>query len=471
MRYHLMGVGGVGMAAVAELLRAAGHDVSGCDGKDSPTLARLAGLGVATMVGHDPAHLDGIDRLVVSSAIKADNPELAAARAAGLEVWHRSQALAALGRDRRLVAVAGAHGKTSTSAMAAVALEAAGVDPGYAIGAEVLGKGTGAHLGTGPAMVIEADESDGSFLRYGPEIAVVTNVEPDHLDYYGTAEALYQAFRDFAGTVRPNGWLIACADDPGARELVAWAVGEPRPWHVLTYGFEAGTDVHLVELPGTAEFPVRFELVVRAGAGFDLPAGLVIELPVAGRHQALNAAAALLAAVAAGAEPGAAARGLATYQGTGRRFEARGTACGVRVFDDYAHHPTEIMATLAAARAAAGEGRVLVVFQPHLYSRTRDFADQFAAALSQADRAWVLDVYGAREEPLPGVTSALITDRMDPAKGVPAGDGSVVPDLVAALARPGDLVLTMGAGDVTELGRPIVAALARRDQAEQGVAP
>jgi UDP-N-acetylmuramate--alanine ligase len=241
---------------------------------------------------------------------------------------------------------------------------------------------------------------------------------------------------------------------------VAWARRTEHDWLIQTYGFGAGADVRLEPLEATPEWPNRFRLV--GWAGPQQPEGLLVQLTVAGRHQALNAAAAYLAAVAVGADPARAAQGLAAYRGTGRRFEWRGEAGGVRVFDDYAHHPTEIRATLAAARDTAGAGRVLVVFQPHLYSRTAAFAAEFAQALALADRAWVLDVYGAREEPLPGVSSALITDLMDPAKGQAGGDGLVVAELVAGTARPGDVVLTMGAGDVTELGEPILLALERR---------
>jgi UDP-N-acetylmuramate--alanine ligase len=471
-----MGVGGVGMAAVAELLAADGWQVSGCDGAASERLKRLEALGISTCVGHSPAHLDGLVRLVVSSAIKADNPELAAAKAQpGLMVEHRSEALAALANRRRLAAVAGTHGKTTTSAMAVAALEAAGMDPSYAIGSELTGRGSGARL-AGEIMVIEADESDGSFLNYRPEVAVVTNVEPDHLDHYGSEAALVQAFRDFVGRIRPGGALIACAADPGALALAEWARGADLGITVRTYG----------------------------GAG---EAALAGPIRLAGRHMALNAEAAALVAGWFGAEAAAVRAGLAGFEGTARRFELKGEARGVRVFDDYAHHPTEVAATLAAAREVADGGRVLVVFQPHLYSRTRQFAGEFAAALTGADRVWLMDVYGAREAPIPGVTSALVADQLGvlaaegagrradgsgdglavgPNEGTAtgpgggavgvvagglvggrvaglrvtmAGDGSRLPAAVAAEARPGDLVFTMGAGDVTRLGPQIAAAV------------
>ncbi|MDR1118433.1 MAG: UDP-N-acetylmuramate--L-alanine ligase [Bifidobacteriaceae bacterium] len=439
---HLMGVGGVGMAAVAELLVAQGLRVSGCDSADSARLARLRSLGVETRVGHSPDHLAGVGRVVVSSAVKEAEPELAAARRdPAIEVEHRSQALARIANRRRLVAVAGAHGKTTTSAMVVAALEAAGLDPSYAIGSELVGRGSGARLGAGDIMVIEADESDGSFLNYRPEVAVVTNVEPDHLDHYGTPEALTQAFRDFAAQIRTPGVLIACDADPGAAALANWARQrwEPR-------GREG------IEAPAVWEY------------GDFSPGGEPPSTRLPGRHMALNAAAAGLVARWFGADQAAARAGLLAFEGTARRFEERGEARGVRVVDDYAHHPTEIAATLAAAREQAAGGRLLVVFQPHLYSRTASFHAEFAEALGAADRVWLMDVYGAREAPRPDVTSALIADRMDPQTAVLAaalpGVREGIPAAVAGEARAGDLVITMGAGDVTDLADPILAALA-----------
>ena len=447
-RFHLMGVGGVGMAAVAELGKAKGWQVSGCDGVASPTLEHLADLGVPTQVGHDPAHLAAVTTMVVSSAIKPDNPELVAARRAGLEVWHRSQALAALARSYRLLAVAGTHGKTTTAAMAAKALAAAGLDPAFAIGAEVLGHGSGAYLGHGEVMVIEADESDGSFLNYHPEVAVVTNVEADHLDHYGDEAAMVQAFQRFVGQA---GTVVLGVDDPGAGALAKWA--EDQGIAVVGYGLSALSQVVLEPLSGGA--------VHLSGAAGGERIDLSLNLPGPGWHLRLDAAAALLGAVLLGASPAAAAKGLAAYGGTGRRFEQKAKVGSIKVFDDYAHHPTEITATVAAARQVA-PGRLLVVFQPHLYSRTKAFAAQFAQALALADQVWVMDVYGAREAPMPGVSGALITDQMDPAKARFVPERSAVAGAVAAAAMPDDLIITMGAGDVTALAEPIAAALAQR---------
>jgi UDP-N-acetylmuramate--alanine ligase len=425
---HLIGIGGVGMSAVAELLVGAGVEVSGCDGRDSATLARLRRLGVATRVGHDPAHLDGVDRVVFTTAIKPDNLELAAARARpGLLVQHRSEALADVANARRLVAVAGTHGKTTTSAMVVAALEAAGFEPSYAIGSELIGRGSGARAGRDDIMVIEADESDESFLNYSPLVAIVTNIEADHLDHYPSAEAYAAAFRRFVDRVRPGGALIACAADRGAASLLA----EPRPGgpELIGYGLDGGWG----------------------------------DLGLVGRHLALNAEAAGLAAQRFGVDRERARAGLAAFAGAARRFERRGQAGGVAVYDDYAHHPTEIAATLAAARQQVGPGRLLVVFQPHLYSRTRQFAAEFGSALAGgADQVWLLDVYGAREDPMPGVDSGLIAAAMPPGRVTWARDRAEVPAAVAAAARPGDIVFALGAGDVTELVPAILSRLKGR---------
>ncbi len=450
---HLIGVGGAGMSVVARLLQGRGVRVQGSDATASATLAALTTAGVPTWVGHDAAHVTGADTVVVSTAVRESNPELRAARAAGLRVLHRSEALAGLMDGARAVAVAGAHGKTTTSGMIALALAGAGLDPSFAIGGSVRhvdGTLPGGHLGTSDILVAEADESDGSFLNYAPLVAVVTNVEPDHLDHYGSREAFMQAFVDFAGRVRPGGTLVACADDPGAADLA-----RAHPGDVVTYGFDAGADARIVgyEPAGTGA-RVRVALPERFGGEEH-----ALELRVPGRHNAANATAALASACALGADPHAAATALGGFLGAGRRFELRGEVGDVRVVDDYAHHPTEVRALLEAARVVAGTGRVGVLFQPHLFSRTVTFADEFAAALALADHAIVTDIYAAREDPLPGATSALIVDRMSPARSELVGDRGEAARALAAWARPGDLLLTVGAGDVTELGEVILAEL------------
>jgi UDP-N-acetylmuramate--alanine ligase len=451
-RVHLVGVGGAGMSAVAALLAARGLDVSGSDAS-AANLGPLKAAGVTVHVGHDAGLVRGAGTVVVSTAIRATNPELAAARELGVPVLHRSRALAALMGGARAVAVAGAHGKTTTSAMVAVTLARAGLDPSWAIGGTVVGSREavgGAHDGRGDVMVVEADESDGSFLAYHPAVAVVTNVEPDHLDHYGSREAFEAAFAEFA--VQVTGTLVACVDDEGARRLAATAARAGTA--VRTYGTDPAADVVVgpwrpVASGGTTTVTERGEDPV------------TLDLAVPGAHNALNAAAAWTVARLLGVDAATAAAGLAAFAGTGRRFEDRGTVAGVRVVDDYAHHPTEVAALLRAARAVAGPGRVLVLFQPHLFSRTLAFAEQFAEALALADVAVVTDVYAAREDPDPMVTGALITDLMG-GRGAFVADREAAAHAVAAAARPGDLVLTVGAGDVTGLGPVILADLATR---------
>jgi len=463
-RVHLIGVGGAGMSAVALLLAARGLDVSGSDAAQGPALPGLVEAGVTVTVGHDAALVEGVDTVVVSSAVRETNPELAAARAAGLRVLHRSQALAALMADRDAVAVAGAHGKTTTSAMTATGLLAAGADPSYAIGGTVLterGPAGGARDGAGRAFVAEADESDGSFLAYAPLVAVVTNVEPDHLDHYGTREAFEAAFVAFARRIRPGGLLVACADDEGAARLVAGVRDElaARDVAVRTYGRTPDADVRVGEMRPT-EGGWDVDVTTRDEAG---PQTIGLAFP--GAHNALNATAAWIACVRLGVAPAQAAEAIGTFRGTGRRFELRGTAAGVRVVDDYSHHPTEVRALLDGARAVVGDGRVLVLFQPHLYSRTRTFAAEFGAALDQADLVVVTDVYAAREDPDPTVSGATIVDRVPtPGRATFVADRNEAAATLAAQARPGDLVLTVGAGDVTALGPQILDELTRREQ-------
>ncbi|MFD1719298.1 UDP-N-acetylmuramate--L-alanine ligase [Georgenia deserti] len=476
-RYHLLGVGGAGMSAVAELLAARGHSVSGSDQRESAVLTRLRELGVQTWVGHDAAHVPDGATVVVSTAVRETNPELAAARARGLSVLHRSQALARAAEGLDFVAVAGAHGKTSTSAMLAVALADAGLDPSYAIGGTVLAHGTGAHLGSGQVFVAEADESDGSFLNYHPRIAVVTNVEPDHLDHHGSEAAFRRSFEDFADLIVPGGVLIACADDDGSAALAARAAAAGT--RAITYGRAVppdGVEAHVEVVDAAGESEATGDsgaagtrgargLLRRTGHGGTAEAELALQ--VGGGHMLLNAAGAWVAGLELGVAPDVMANALGTFTGTGRRFEERGRAGGVRVVDDYAHHPTEVAATLATARRDAGTGRVVVLFQPHLYSRTQAFAGRFAEALTAADEVVVTDVYPAREEPVAGVDGALITDAMTPtvtgSRGRYVADRLQAAAAVAELAAPGDLVLTVGAGDVTELGPVILDRLRTRE--------
>ncbi|MGN8132034.1 UDP-N-acetylmuramate--L-alanine ligase [Arthrobacter sp. RC1.1 241] len=443
-KVHFIGIGGVGMSAVARIMVARGVPVSGSDAKDLPVMADLAAAGARIAVGYAAANLADAQTVVAGSAIRGDNPELAAARQAGLPVLHRSQALAATMADDTVVTVAGTHGKSTTTSMITVLLKAAGLDPSFAVGANIPALGVNAAHGTSGIFVAEADESDGSFLNYRPRIAVVTNVEPDHLDYYGTAEAVYESFDRFTGLLPADGLLVACADDAGALALAerTRARGNTR---VVLYGTDGRADVRLDDGgPGHVA-------VSTAGARF----GLSLQVP--GRHNALNAAAAFAVALELGVAPEAAAAGLAHFSGASRRFELKGSARGVRVFDDYAHHPTEVRAALTAARSVAGGHKVHVLFQPHLFSRTREFAAEFAEALNLADTALVLDIYPAREDPIPGVTSQLIADHLG--KGGQLVTAADAVDTLAGTAADGDVVLTVGAGDVTAFGPRIVEAL------------
>lgn len=474
-RLHLVGVGGAGMSVVAALLRARGIEVSGSDARESAVLGALRLIGVDVQVGHAAEHVAGAGGLVVSSAVRDNNVELVEARRRSLPVWHRSEALAALMAGHRAVAVAGAHGKTTTAAMIATVLRDAGRDPSFAVGAAVRGVESavsGAHHGSGDVFVAEADESDGSFLNYRPTIAVVTNVEPDHLDHYGDQAAFEEAFEQFAARIVPGGWLVACADDPGARRLLRHEADRQRALRgttrVLSYGTAPDADLHIGDYRPTARAGAHgAELVltsshpVLAGPTGRLRQRVVLSTP--GEHNARNAAAAWAVGRLLGVSAEQAADGLAEFVGTGRRFEERGRADGVRVIDDYAHHPTEVEALLRAARPVATGGRVLVLFQPHLFSRTRTFAREFGRALRLADVVVLTDIYAAREDPVPGVDAGLIAEQ------VPAGtEVHVVPERTAAarrvaeLARPGDLVLTVGAGDVTEFGPVVLEVLARR---------
>jgi len=456
-RVHFTGIGGAGMSGIARIMIARGVTVSGSDSAGGDLLASLAALGADVHVGHAAANLDGADTVVVSSAIRPDNPELAAARAQGLRVLHRAAALASVMLGRRGVAVAGTHGKTTTTSMITTALRQCGADPGYVIGGILTETGLGAEDGSGQLLVAEADESDGSFLMLSPEVAVVTCVEADHLDNYASLAEIEDAFAAFARRIVPGGALITCADDPGARSLAA-AAGS-LPVRVRTYG-EAGDADYRITSVTPRGMRVGLEVAAPGGAP---PARLEVGVP--GRHNALNAAAAYAAVLELGlpsALAGQAASGLAAYRGARRRMEPKGEAAGVTVLDSYAHHPTELAADLRAARDIGPGGRVIAVFQPHLFSRTRIFADRFGAALGLADEVFVLDVYAAREDPEPGVTGELVARAVPGGRAVFLPDRAAVPDAVADIARPGDLVLTMGAGDVTALGPLIVAALLAR---------
>jgi UDP-N-acetylmuramate--alanine ligase len=436
-RVHFVGIGGAGLSGIARIMLARGIAVSGSDGVDSPTLDALRDAGARVHVGHDAAQVGDADTLVVSTAVREDNPEYLEAVRRGLRVLPRSTALASVMAGRRVVAVAGTHGKTTTTSLLTVALQEAGADPTYAIGGELSATGRNAAEGSGDLFVAEADESDGAFLHYAPYAAIVTNVDADHLDHWGTPEAYAAAFDEFADTLDPDGFLVCVVDDPEAAALAERQRAAGR--RVVTV---SAAD------PG-------------ALAG--------VELWSPGEHYLADA----LAALAVGRELGFAeddlVRGLASYTGTKRRMERKGEAAGVRVYDSYAHHPTEIVGDLQAGRALAGEGRLVVAFQPHLVSRTRIFGTAMGGALGAADEVVVLDVYLAREDADPAVTGALVADAVP----LPRERVAFVPGVedaareLAARARPGDLVLTLGAGDVTRTG-PRVLELLEHPEAAGG---
>ncbi|MDO5501941.1 MAG: UDP-N-acetylmuramate--L-alanine ligase [Actinomycetia bacterium] len=456
-RVHLIAIGGAGMSAVARLLLSAGVPVSGSDAQDSPGLADLRAAGAQVWVGHDARHVAGIDTVIVSSAIREDNVELVQARRDGARILHRSQGLAALTPARRVVAVAGANGKTTTTSMLVVALNEAGAAPSFASGALIPQLGTNAALAEGADFVVEADESDGSFVVYRPEVAVVTNVQPDHLDHYGDFAGVQAAYRAFIDTIPRGGLLIACADDAGARDLAQHA--RTRSLRVSTYGRHESADVRIEEAEAS-DHGSRARLAVD-GQTYDL------ELAVPGAHNVENAAGAFAAlTLGCAMAPESALAGLGSFTGAARRFESHGEPGGVRIIDDYAHNAPKVAAAVRTGADLAGRrgGRLIVLFQPHLYSRTRDFADGFAAGLEPADEVVLLEIYGAREDPIEGVSSDLIAGPLRAAPGERvvrrAATFAAAEQAVLSTVRAGDVVMTIGAGDVTTVAPRLASALA-----------
>ena len=472
-RVHMVGIGGAGMSGIARILLDRGAQVSGSDAKESRGVLALRARGAVVRIGHDPSSLDllpGGPTVVITThaAIPKNNPELVEARRRGVPVVLRPRVLAMLMTGYRTLTVTGTHGKTSTTSMLIVALQHCGLDPSFAVGGDLGEAGTNAHHGSGDYFVAEADESDGSLLEYAPDVAVVTNIDVDHLDFFGSAQAYTAVFDDFADRVAPGGALVVCTDDPGAAALADRAAA--RGTRVLRYGSDeplgrrADSPAERAEMAGRllSWEPQGTGAVAHVQlAGEALPR--VMRLSVPGRHMALNALGSLVAGVEVGAEPECVLDGLAGFEGVRRRFDLVGVANSVRVYDDYAHHPTEIRATLTAVRTLIEQGpdrsgRAIAVFQPHLYSRTELFARDFGTALDGADLVFVLDVYGAREQPMAGVSGALVAEHVSvPVSYVP--DFSAVADRVAEVTAPGDVVVTMGAGDVTMLGPEILTSL------------
>lgn len=493
-RVHMVGIGGAGMSGLARILLARGGQVSGSDAKNSRGILELRTRGARVQVGHDPSALDQIPggpSVVVTThaAIPKTNPELVAARSRGIPILLRPRVLAQLMAGQRSLLIAGTHGKTSTTSMAVVALQHAGTDPSFAIGGELNESGTNAHHGGDPIFVAEADESDGSLLEYTPDVVVVTNIDADHLDFFGSIEAYVEVFDRFVARIAGGGSLVVCLDDPGSAALAGRVAESLTARGVEVLGYGRGT--HAALAPTVRNVATMTSWQPRGGGGaatvrFTSPLCPGVEdrpivLPLPGEHMALNAIAAVIGAARVGAQPGVATSdastgagrldgivaGIGAFGGVHRRFEFRGRRGGVEVIDDYAHHPTEVRAVLSAAQdmvsarggPSGSRGRVIAVFQPHLYSRTVEFADEFAAALDLADAVVVADVYGAREAPIPGVSGRTISDKLT-VPGIFAPDLSRLAAQVARLARSGDVVLTLGAGDITMQGPEILDALA-----------
>lgn len=449
-RVHVVGVGGVGMSAIATVLVGMGHQVTGSDVKASPVTERLGAEGIGVSIGHDPAQVAGADLVTYSPAVPEDNVELAEARRTGISVVRRSAVLAAIAKSRRCISVAGTHGKTTTASMLSLILVEAGLRPSYVIGADVNETGTNALWDTGDWLVMEADESYGSFGALRSDIALVTNVEPDHLDHYGTFESLTDAFASYLVSARRR---VVSADDPVAARLGAAA------------------DATTVGTSPDATFRMDGIVAGRSAIGFDLhaPSGTLgrIELAVPGAHNARNAALAAVGAMEVGAHFEAVASALARFAGVPRRFEFRGEAGGVTFVDDYAHLPSEVGATLAAAKAGEWR-RIVAVFQPHRYTRTAALAGSFASAFDDADLVFVTDVYSAGETPVPGVSGRLVADAVRRQGGaspvVYVSSRDELRAAVAAMVRPGDLCVTLGAGDLTTLPEELMALRSGSDE-------
>jgi UDP-N-acetylmuramate--alanine ligase len=451
---HFMGIGGAGMSPLAEMALLAGARVTGCDSSPGPATQLLEQRGATVYQGHDPSHVEGCAALVMTAAVPADHPELAAARAAGIPVLKRAEALGAIVNHGTVVAIAGTHGKTTTTTLTTGVLAAAGLDPTGFVGARVPAWGGNLRRGGDSLYVVEADEYDRSFHQLRPTVAVVTTLEADHLDIYGSLEAVEEAFRSFVDSVPAHGLIAACADDHGAARLAATLHGGPE--RIVTYGLNAGAMLRAEDVRatgGSQTFTVRERGTVLGTARLAAP----------GLHNVRNALAAVVVARHLGARWEAIAQGLAAYGGVNRRFETLGEAEGVLFVDDYAHHPTEVQATIDAARAGHPERRLVLCFQPHLYSRTRDFAGEFGQALAQADVLFLTDIYAAREKPIDGVTGEMILAHVRRA-GTDVRyvqDRADVVDAVAAELRAGDLCVTMGAGNLDIAARELLEMMTR----------
>jgi len=444
---HFIGIGGIGMSGIAEILLNLDMKVSGSDLRRGPVTDRLAKMGATIFEGHDAGNIAGATVVVTSSAVSATNPEVLEARAHKIPVIQRAEMLAELMRLKYGIAIAGMHGKTTTTSMVAAVLAAGGLDPTIVVGGRVDALGSNAKMGKSQYMVVEADESDRSFLKLTPILAVVTNLDREHMDCYRDMADVEQAFLTFINKLPFYGAVTACVDNPLLKAIL------PRAQRrVITYGVAAEADYRLEFLDAVVGSFAHFQVITALG-----PLG-PFELHVPGRHNVLNATAAVAIAHQLGIDADKIAEGLSHFRGVDRRFQLRGTARGVTVVDDYGHHPTEIRATLAAAREC-GYQKIHVLFQPHRYSRTLDLMEQFVSAFVDADTVIVLPIYAASEEPIPGVTAERLAERIEGPQVQFAADFTAAIDAVAAQAQKGDLILTLGAGSVSQLGPQILAAL------------
>jgi UDP-N-acetylmuramate--alanine ligase len=438
-KVHFIGIGGAGMSGIARIMLAKGFSVSGSDKNDSSIIKSLKVLGAEIQIGHSADNIKDCQLVIVSSAILETNPELVTAKQKGIQIAARAQALAWLMSDLTSIAVAGTHGKTTTTAMLTVALQSAGLDPSFAIGGTINTAGTNAHNGSGSIFIAEADESDGSFLAYKPSGAIITNVELDHVDHFDS--------------IKQDGFLVACGDDLGVAKLLKRV--KRKDLRVLLYGEGSNNDfkIERIYLAPTTSVATVSNVGRKIGE---------LSLAVVGKHNLLNALAAFAAGSALSISEEKLLTGLKSFTGTRRRFELKGEVAGVKVIDDYGHHPTEVAVTLTAAKNLAQGGRVLVVFQPHRYSRTAAFASEFSSVLSAADFTYLLEVYAASEAPIPGVSSLTISKGMDASKVIFEPSMLKVVEEIAKNAKSGDVILTLGAGDVSSLGEPILQAIADR---------
>ncbi len=449
--FHIVGIGGIGMSAIAEVMHTRGYQVQGSDLKDSANLERLRARGITCLIGHDPANLNGAGHLVISSAVKAGNPEFEAAKERGLPIIRRAEMLAELMRPCATVSITGTHGKTTTTSLIADLLKAADLDPTVIAGGIINAWGTNARIGKGEWMVVEADESDGTFLKLPTQIGVVTNIDPEHMDYWPSLEALHQAFHQFIDAIPFYGLAVACIDHPVVRELIAKLGGAANGRRTLTYGVARDADIRLANLR-----PDHNSITFDADLGPGVKGGARkledLTLPVLGHYNALNALGALAAATEAGVSDDVIRSTFAIFSGVKRRFSRAGEWQGVVVYDDYAHHPVEIAAVLRAARMA-GKGRIIAVVQPHRYTRLQSLFNEFSACLDDADIAVVTPVYSAGEAPIPGI------DRDEFASGLrrhghphvlTVDDEPALVETIASIAKPGDLVVGLGAGTITD---------------------